>query len=208
MPGNDLLSIAWRNIKLIWRLMADPRVKFRYKLIPIGIFLYVVSPLDLSLIASTIMPLCAIPGIAAIDDFAVVHYGTKWFHSLCPPEVIREHARELESPSPKKVGVSSREPNIHLPLYTVFALWTLIGILMLYILTPLLLPWTKGAGLDAAKFWKMSIVLCGLGIGLVVVTLVHTKQLRYLLLFPAVILVWMLANWVVSGNGIPFLFEL
>jgi len=38
-----------------------------------------------------------IPGIAALDDAAIVWFGTNLFVELCPPDVVQEHKAALQS---------------------------------------------------------------------------------------------------------------
>lgn len=70
------------RIKLILRLMKDRRVNPLLKLLPIGSLLYMIIP-DLA------------PG--PIDDAAIIWIGAYLFVELCPPEIVEEHRRELES---------------------------------------------------------------------------------------------------------------
>jgi len=70
-----------RTVRLVLRLMADKRVNFFLKLLPIGTLVYLVSPLD-----------AVIP---AIDDAMVIGIGTYVFIELCPPEVVEEHRARL-----------------------------------------------------------------------------------------------------------------
>jgi len=77
------------RIKLILRLIADQRVHFLVKLLPIAAAIYVISPLDL-------LPGAVIPFIGALDDAAVIWLGTTLFMSLCPEEVVKEHTDALE----------------------------------------------------------------------------------------------------------------
>jgi uncharacterized membrane protein YkvA (DUF1232 family) len=77
------------RVKLILRLVGDPRVNFLVKLLPIAAAIYVISPLDL-------IPGAVIPFIGALDDAAVIWLGTTLFMSLCPEEVVREHTDALE----------------------------------------------------------------------------------------------------------------
>lgn len=87
--GGMLKDLLLR-IKLVLRLMADKRVNFFLKLLPIGALVYLISPVDLA-------PGVALPVIGALDDAAVLWLGTTLFVELCPPEVIREHVRLLSS---------------------------------------------------------------------------------------------------------------
>jgi uncharacterized membrane protein YkvA (DUF1232 family) len=77
------------RIKLILRLMADSRVNFLLKLLPIGALIYLVSPIDL-------IPGAVIPFIGALDDAAVVWLGITLFVNLCPEEVVQEHMEALQ----------------------------------------------------------------------------------------------------------------
>lgn len=68
------------QIKLILRLIADPRVSPFLKILPIGSLIYLVFP-DLA------------PG--PIDDALVIGIGTYLFVELCPPHVVQEHKDAL-----------------------------------------------------------------------------------------------------------------
>ena len=69
------------QIKLILRLIADPRVSPFLKLLPIGSLIYLVFP-DLA------------PG--PIDDALIIGIGTYLFVELCPPHVVQEHKDALK----------------------------------------------------------------------------------------------------------------
>ena len=69
------------QVKLILRLMADPRVHPLIKLLPIASLIYLVFP--------DFFPL------NPIDDALVVGLGTYMFVELCPPEVVQEHKDAL-----------------------------------------------------------------------------------------------------------------
>jgi uncharacterized membrane protein YkvA (DUF1232 family) len=74
--------------KLILRLLGDRRVSAWTKLIPVGALIYLVSPVDL---------LMGIPGISALDDAAVLWFGSNLFIELCPRDVVKEHMSDLQS---------------------------------------------------------------------------------------------------------------
>jgi len=74
------------RLKLIVKLMGDPRVSPLVKLIPVGALVYLVSPIDV---------IMGIPGVAALDDAAVLWLGSNLFIELCPPEVVQEHMDAL-----------------------------------------------------------------------------------------------------------------
>ena len=76
------------RLKLILRLMGDSRVSPWVKLIPIGAIGYLISPIDL---------IMGIPGVAALDDAAILWIGSNLFIELCPPAVVQEHMQSLNS---------------------------------------------------------------------------------------------------------------
>ena len=87
VPASDgMFRPAITRFKLIMRLLGDRRVSPWLKLIPIGALVYLVSPLDL---------IMGIPGLAAMDDAAVLWFGSSLFVELCPPNVVNEHLQEL-----------------------------------------------------------------------------------------------------------------
>lgn len=87
----DLLA----KVKLIGRLMADRRVPFWTKLLPIGAVVYVISPVDF---------IMGIPGLDAVDDVAVLWLGSTLFIQLCPPDVVAELSKELGEGQPTDSG--------------------------------------------------------------------------------------------------------
>lgn len=78
------------RVKLIGRLMADRRVSFWLKLIPVGTLAYLISPIDL-------IPGGVIPLVGAVDDVAIIWFGASMFIELCPEDVVREHMGNLTS---------------------------------------------------------------------------------------------------------------
>jgi hypothetical protein len=81
-PQTGILNELMIRIKLVFRLMADPRVNLLYKAIPVASLIYLIVPTDL-------MPL--IP----IDDALVIWLATYLFVELAPPDVVQEHLNEL-----------------------------------------------------------------------------------------------------------------
>jgi uncharacterized membrane protein YkvA (DUF1232 family) len=73
--------------RLILRLIADPRVSFLVKLLPIGSLIYLLTPVDL-------FPL------NPIDDAIIIGLGTYMFIELCPQEVVKEHRDALNQVMP------------------------------------------------------------------------------------------------------------
>jgi uncharacterized membrane protein YkvA (DUF1232 family) len=77
-PG--FLSNLVNQIRLVLRLMADPRVNFLLKLMPIGALAYLIVPDPLPII---------------IDDALILGLGTYMFIELCPDEIVEEHKKAL-----------------------------------------------------------------------------------------------------------------
>jgi uncharacterized membrane protein YkvA (DUF1232 family) len=75
------------RIRLVWRLIRDPRVLWLLKLIPLGGLLYVFFPFDL------IMDLA--PIIGQLDDAGII-LGSLWlFVEMCPPDIVKEHMDDM-----------------------------------------------------------------------------------------------------------------
>ena len=93
------------RVRLILRLMADPRVNPCIKLLPIGSLIYLVVPFDF------------IP-IIPVDDAVVIGLGTYMFVELCPPNIVQEHKEALNQVVPgvwkdvKGNGTDSDEADI------------------------------------------------------------------------------------------------
>jgi len=85
--GGVLRNVVLQT-KLILRLVGDRRVSGWTKLIPLGTLVYLISPIDI---------IMGIPGIAALDDAAIVWFGSNLFIELCPSDVVKEHMSELQS---------------------------------------------------------------------------------------------------------------
>ncbi len=74
------------RLKLIWRLMADRRVNFLLKILPVASLIYLIWPIDA----------ISLPVIGVLDDAAVLWLGSTLFINLCPEEVVREHLNALQ----------------------------------------------------------------------------------------------------------------
>ena len=74
------LTSITNRIKLIYKLMMDPRVNAVLKVLPLSSLVYFIFP-DL------------MPG--PIDDAVMLWLSTYLFVELCPPEVVDEHVREI-----------------------------------------------------------------------------------------------------------------
>jgi uncharacterized membrane protein YkvA (DUF1232 family) len=89
--GNMFQDTVLR-IKLIVRLIGDRRVSPWLKILPVAGVLYLFSPLD-------IIPDIAFPIIGELDDLAILWLTNHFFIEFCPPEVVREHVKNLVSNS-------------------------------------------------------------------------------------------------------------
>lgn len=90
---NDLAT----RVKLIFRLLADPRVNPLIKLLPVGALIYLIVP-DLI--------------IGPVDDALVIWLGSFLFVELCPPGIVQEHLEALgmiTSDAPKESKVAGDE---------------------------------------------------------------------------------------------------
>ena len=77
-----------RRIKLVGRLMGDSRVSPFIKVLPLASLAYLIWPFDLA-------PAIALPLIGALDDAAILWFGSTLFVELCPDEVVQEHMQAL-----------------------------------------------------------------------------------------------------------------
>lgn len=89
-PPRGMLSDFVTRLKLIARLMGDRRVNVFLKLLPVASVAYLIAPFDLA-------PGMVLPFIGALDDVAILWIGSSLFVELCPPNVVKEHMKELES---------------------------------------------------------------------------------------------------------------
>lgn len=76
-----------RTLRLVWRLLNDPRVPFLLKLTIPAALVYVVSPVDL--IPDVIL------GLGQLDDLGVVILAIGMFIQFCPPDIVEEHRRAI-----------------------------------------------------------------------------------------------------------------
>jgi len=78
-----------RGIRLIWRLMRDPRIPGRLKLLPFFAMAYLAFPLDLLF--------DRIPFIGWIDDLLALGVGFWAFVKLSPAAIVQEHLSDMDS---------------------------------------------------------------------------------------------------------------
>ena len=76
---------------LSWRLFWDERVGFGLKLIPIASFAYLFMPLD---IINEFLIAVIGPGVF-LDDIGIIMLGLTLFTKAAPPDVVKEHLREI-----------------------------------------------------------------------------------------------------------------
>jgi uncharacterized membrane protein YkvA (DUF1232 family) len=96
--------------RLVWRLLRDRRVSGWVKLIPIAGLAYLLSPIDL-------LPDFLIPGLGELDDLTIILVSLKMFVDLAPPEIVREHLRNLTKRAANRQSPS--EPYIDVPYQVV-----------------------------------------------------------------------------------------
>jgi uncharacterized membrane protein YkvA (DUF1232 family) len=82
-----LLADVIREVRLVWRLLREPRVPAWTKLVPFAALLYILFPLDL---VSDLFV-----GLGQLDDLAVLLLGMELFISLSPAAVVEQIRREL-----------------------------------------------------------------------------------------------------------------
>ncbi|HAF47873.1 MAG TPA: hypothetical protein DCL08_01370 [Anaerolineaceae bacterium] len=71
------------NLRLVFRLMKDPRVDSRLKLLPVGALLYLIVPIDF-------LP------INPLEDAVILWLGGTLFIELCPEDIVQEHRLALQ----------------------------------------------------------------------------------------------------------------
>ena len=90
VPQNvGALTKVVRTLRLVWRLLIDPRVSFLPKLIIPAAAIYVISPIDL--IPDVIL------GLGQLDDIGVVILAITMFIEFCPRDIVEEHRRAIEA---------------------------------------------------------------------------------------------------------------
>lgn len=81
--GAGFLADLFLKFRLMFRLLADPRVDWFFKLIPFGTFVYLIMPLDFL--------------FGPIDDAVIIYAGIEIFLQLCPQEILQEHLDTLKA---------------------------------------------------------------------------------------------------------------
>ena len=86
-PQRNVIQQTLLRIRLVWRLMRDPRILWLLKLVPIGGLLYIFFPFDLLIDLA--------PVIGQLDDAGII-LGSLWlFVEMCPPDIVKEHMDDL-----------------------------------------------------------------------------------------------------------------
>lgn len=87
---NLVVSVVNR-LRLLVRLLRDPRVPFYLKLLPFASLLYIALPVD---IVPDIVPL-----LGQLDDIGVVVLAVEAFIMMSPQQVVREHQAAIDAGS-------------------------------------------------------------------------------------------------------------
>lgn len=90
-----------RTLRLVWRLLWDPRVPLFPKLIILAAGIYVISPVDL--IPDVIL------GLGQLDDIGISLLAIGVFIQMCPPALVDEHRRAIAAESGKPARPSDEE---------------------------------------------------------------------------------------------------
>ena len=85
---NIFISLLNR-MRLVFRLMRDPRVPFGLKIVPFLSIIYIVFPFDL-------IP-DLIPALGQVDDLGVVILAVETFIMMSPQAVVQQHMSDIES---------------------------------------------------------------------------------------------------------------
>ena len=86
--SNPLAALVNR-LRLVFRLLRDPRVPVYLKVIPFLSLIYVAMPIDL-------IP-DMIPVLGQLDDLGIVALGVEAFIMLSPKYVVAEHMADIAS---------------------------------------------------------------------------------------------------------------
>ncbi len=83
---------VFNSFRLAWRLLRDQQVPFITKLVPLGVLVYILSPIDL--IPDVIV------GWGQLDDLAVLLLGIRVFIALVPHSIVQRHRDEMNGTPP------------------------------------------------------------------------------------------------------------
>jgi uncharacterized membrane protein YkvA (DUF1232 family) len=77
-----------KSFRLTWRLLLDPDVPLLTKLIPVGVVIYILSPVDL--IPDPIL------GLGQIDDLTLLILGVQVFIAIVPRWIVQRHRDKID----------------------------------------------------------------------------------------------------------------
>ena len=84
----------FNRLRLVMRLLRDPRVPFGLKVVPFLSIVYVLFPLDL-------IP-DLIPALGQVDDLGAVILAVEAFIMLSPQDIVQQHVADIEAGSTSK----------------------------------------------------------------------------------------------------------
>lgn len=93
-----LITGLLNRLRLVGRLLRDPRVPAVFKLVPFLPLVYILVPLDF---LPDLMPL-----LGQVDDLGAVILGVETFIALAPNPVVEEHKAAIAANRPYSVGGS------------------------------------------------------------------------------------------------------
>lgn len=95
------LAQLLRTLRLVWRLLRDPRVPIFPKLILLAGAIYVISPIDL--IPDVIL------GLGQLDDIGIAFMTIALFIELCPRALVDEHRTAIAAEAGKPIQPADEE---------------------------------------------------------------------------------------------------
>lgn len=84
----NMFTTLFRQGRIGWKLLFDPRVSITSKLIPILTLAYILSPLDF-------LPELFVGPVGIIDDLTLIVFALNLFIQTSPNEVVEEYALEF-----------------------------------------------------------------------------------------------------------------
>ncbi|MCL4505887.1 MAG: DUF1232 domain-containing protein [Chloroflexi bacterium] len=85
----NLVASVINRLRLVVRLLRDPRVPLYLKLVPFASLLYVVLPID---VVPDVIPL-----LGQLDDVGIVVLAVEAFIMMSPQHVVQEHLADIEA---------------------------------------------------------------------------------------------------------------
>ena len=89
-----MLLGVFQSLRLAWALFWDPRVPRKVKIIWLVTWIYIISPIDF-------LPAAVVGPLGLADDLMALVFGTGFFISSCPPDVVFGHRSRLFPPPPE-----------------------------------------------------------------------------------------------------------